>query len=146
MNSVDTNAVLNRLLVIHNRSLPMYLSYAIPWGGRGSEAAGEALSLVATDHKNMVDRLGEMILGNGGSVSFGAFPLRFTALHDLAFEYMVEMLIERQKKAIDEMAECTDQLRLAPSAQAVAQEALGEAKGHLASLEELTKKPAASSS
>jgi hypothetical protein len=146
MNSVDTNALLNRLLVVHNRSLPMYLGYAVPWGGRGNEAAGEALSLVVADHKKMVDRLGEMILDNGGSVSSGEFPLRFTALHDLSFEYLLEKLIEHQKIAVDEIAECTDQLRLAPSAQAIAQEALGEAKGHLASFEELAEETAASGS
>jgi len=146
MNSVDTNEILNRLLVIHNRSLPMYLSYAVPWSGRGNEAAGEALSLVVADHKNMVDRLGEMILDNGSSVSSGEFPLRFTALHDLSFEYLLQKVVEHQKKAIEEIAECTDQLRLAPAAQAIAQESLGEAKGHLKSLEELAERPAASGS
>ena len=31
MTAVDTCDVLNRLLILHSRSLPMYLSYAAPW-------------------------------------------------------------------------------------------------------------------
>lgn len=146
MNSVDTNEILNRLLVIHNRSLPMYLGYAVPWGRRGNEAAAEALSLIVADHKNMVDRLGEMILDNGSSVASGGFPLSYTALHDLSFEYLIQRVIEHQKQTIERIAECTGQLRLAPAAQAIAQEALGEAKGHLKSLLELSEAPTASGS
>jgi hypothetical protein len=58
----------------------------------------------------------------------------------------LEKLIEHQKNAIEEISDCADQLRLAPSAQAIAQEALGEAKAHLKSLEELAEKPAESGS
>ena len=47
MNSVDTNAVLNRLRVIHNRSLPTYLTYAVPWSHAGDEAAEDLFVLAA---------------------------------------------------------------------------------------------------
>lgn len=137
MNSVDTIAVLNRLRVIHNRSLPTYLSYAVPWSQAGGESAAETLALVANDHKTMVDRLGQLILENGGVTEPGSFPLEFTSLHFLSLDFLVQKLIESQQKTIQEIGDCVEQLRLSPSTQAVAQEALGEAKGHLESLKEL---------
>jgi len=137
MNSVDTNAVLNRLRVIHNRSLPTYLSYAIPWSQTGDEAAAETLALIVNDHKTMVERLGELILESGGVTEPGSFPLEFTSLHFLSFDFLVKKLIEKQEKLVQDISDCVQRLHLAPSAQAVAQEALGEAKGHLDSLKEL---------
>ena len=46
-------------------------------------------------------------------------------------------LIERQKKTIALIDQLTGQLNLAPYAQAVAKEALGQAKGHLENLQEV---------
>ncbi len=137
MNSVDTNAVLNRLRVIHNRSLPAYLSYAVPWSHSGAETAAETLAQVAGDHKTMVDRLGELILENGGVTEPGSFPIAFTSLHFLSVDFLVQKLIETQQRLIQEIDDCVQKLHLSPSSQAVAQEALGEAKGHLESLKEL---------
>ncbi len=137
MNSVDTNAVLNRLRVIHNRSLPTYLSYAVPWSHAGDEAATETLAQIANDHRTMVERLGELILENGGVTEPGSFPIAFTSLHFLSLDFLVQKLIETQQNLIQQMEDCVRQLHLAPSSQAVAQEALGEARGHLESLKEL---------
>lgn len=137
MNSVDTNAVLNRLRVIHNRSLPTYVSYAVPWSHAGGEAAAETLALVVSDHKDMVDRLGELILENGGTPEPGSFPIEFTSLHFLSLDFLLQKLARNQEKMIQEIGNCVEQLHLSPSSQAVAQEALGEAKGHLESLREL---------
>lgn len=137
MNSVDTNAVLNRLRVIHNRSLPTYLSSAVPWSRAGGEAASETLAQIAEDHKTMVDRLGQLILENGGVTEPGSFPLEFTSLHYLSLDFLMGKLIETQQELIREIEDCVQQLHLSPSSQAVAQEALGEAKGHLESLKEL---------
>lgn len=137
MNSVDTNAVLNRLRVIHKRSLPTYLSYAVPWSHTGDEAATETLTQIANDHKTMVGRLGEVILEDGGVTEPGSFPIAFTSLHFLSVDFLVRKLIETQQNLVQEIEDCVRQLHLAPSSQAVAQEALGEARGHLESLKEL---------
>ena len=143
MTSLDTNAVLNRLLILHHRSLPAYLSYAIPWLHRDNEAAVEVLQSISADHRALVDRLGELIIDGGGVVAYGHFPLRYTALHDLSLDYLVTRLVEFEKQLIPQISECADQLRMNPAAQAVALESLGEAKAHLQSLEELTQRPAA---
>jgi hypothetical protein len=143
MNSAETTQVLNRLLILHNRSLPMYLGYASPLLQEAGRAAKEALDQIVADHQATVDRLGEMIVDSGAGVSFGEFPLRFASLHDLTFEYILTKLIEHQKRLIAAISECAAQVRTAPTAQAVALEALGQAKAHLQSLEELAHRPAA---
>ena len=136
MISADANAILNRLLILHHRSLPMYLSYAAPWTQPGREAASQTLAWMVDAQKKMVDRLNEMILENGQVADFGRFPFAFTALHDLSFDYLLRKMIEQQAPTVAEIGVCVDALRLAPLAQALAQEALGEAKGHLDSLRE----------
>jgi hypothetical protein len=137
MSSAETIDVLNRLVVIHHRSLAVYLGYASPTWHRGDDRARETLRMIAEDARETVDRLGEMILDEGGTVDYGAFPMRFTAYHDLSFSYLLDRLIELQRKAVNDIAECVDELSHAPMARAMAEDALGAAKGHLESLEEL---------
>jgi hypothetical protein len=137
MTSPSTIDALNRLLALHDKSLPMYLSYAAPWTIGGDAAAQEVLGHIVADQKLMVDRIGRQIVDEGGVVSHGRFPLVYTAWHDLTFDFLVKQMIARQKKDITAIQGCIAQLNGAPPAKALAEEALGAAKGHLESLEEL---------
>ncbi len=130
MSPPSTTEILNRLLVLHMRSLPMYLSYAPPY-----EFA--RLDQIVEDHKRTVDRLGTLILDSGGTIDYGEFPMSFTSLHDLSLSYLIKLLIERQQKQIVVCEKLADQLGMAPYAQAAAREVVGEAKGHLENLQEL---------
>ena len=143
MKATDTNVILNRILILHNRSLPVYLSYAVPWMGPNGESAKETLDLIVDGHRSMVDRIGKMILDAGGSVATGEFPLRYTSYHDLSFEFLRQRMIEYQDQMIRAIGQYAEELRMAPTAQAVALEAMGEAKAHLQSLRELAERPAA---
>lgn len=136
MSSVETNAVLNRLSVIHSRSLPIYLSYAAPWAAE-SNGAADTLNAIVADQLRIADRIGEMILDSNGEVDPGAFPMRYTSLHDLSLNFLLNKLIEQQMRDILAIEQCSSQLATAPLAKAVAEEALGAAKGHLESLKEL---------
>jgi hypothetical protein len=133
--NLSTNDILNKLHVIHTRSLPMYLSYAPPWQVRNHPRFRETLENIVHLQQDMADRLATLILENGGQVDYGEFPMHFTGLHDLSVEYLLKQCIEREKKGIAIIEKCVSLLALAPYAQAVAQEALGEAKGHLEALE-----------
>ena len=137
MNAANTIEVLNRLLVIHHRSLPMYLSYAAPWQTQRDQAAREVLDHIVADQKQMVDRIGELVLERDGDVEHGEFPMYFTGLHDLSFDYLVRRMIADQNRDVAAIEQCVDQLESDPLAKALAQECLGAAKGHLDSLEEL---------
>jgi len=132
----STNEILNRLLVLHERSLPVYLSYAPPEHLNGAPAIAQVLKHMAEDHLRTVDRLGTLVLESHGEVDHGEFPMSFTSLHDLSPEYLLKITTERQQKVIGAIEKLADLLANAPYAQAAAREALGEAKGHLENLED----------
>lgn len=139
VNSID---ILNRLHVVHNRSLAMYLGYAKPPALEGEEDAKELIEKIVADQQDFVDRLGTMILDSGNRVAAGEFPMPFTGYHDLSYEFFVSKLIEHQRQDLLVIQQCVEQLNPSPIAKSLAEECLGAAKGHLDSLEELTQSTA----
>lgn len=137
MSPPSTTDVLNRLLVLHERSLPMYLSYAPPDRLAANAQAKAVLGQIVEDQKRTIDRLATIVLDGGGLVDSGEFPMSFTSLHDLSLEYLLKLMIERQEKLVSACQNLANLLATAPYAQAAAREALGEAKGHLQNLQEL---------
>ncbi len=137
MNATETNTFLNRLRIVHSRSLITYLRYAPPWIRKDFHGVGDALETMADEVQRTADRLGEMILSGGGEILQGEFPLEFTGFHDLSIDYLLGILIQRQEHDITTIQECIEPLGSAPLAQALAEESLGAAKGNLDSLREL---------
>lgn len=137
MSSASTIDVLNRLVVFHQASLPMYLRFAAPYLGSDG-AAADVLQHIASDQEAMADRLAQMVLENGGTVVSGEFPMTYTGYHDLGLEFLRARLVEQQRAHIRRIQESVERLALVPMARALAEEALGEAKGHLQSLEEIS--------
>jgi hypothetical protein len=137
----STIKVLNRLVEIHARSLPRYLSYASPTWHLGDEQARQVLADVAAGQQATVDRLGEMILEGGGVVQGSGFPMVFTAYHDLSFEFLLQKLLELQRRDVQLIEDCVRKLPPGSPASAVAEESLGAARAYLESLEELASVP-----
>jgi len=134
--SIESNEVLNRLLVIHHRSLPMYLRDAPPWmtsNGRATEAR-EVLLAIAKDHQQVVDELGEMLIDRNWPLQYGEYPLQFTAYHDLSLDFLFNRVIDDQRRDIARIEQAGAQLKQDLVAQAVALRALGSAKAHLENL------------
>ena len=135
------NDVLNRLLAIHNRSLPVYLSDAAPWTHQGDEQAALAIQQITAAHRAMVDRIGDFLIERDGMAETGEFPPQYEGWHDLSLDFLLVRLVQAQEQNVTAIAQCVEQLTGDPMAKALAQEALGEAKGHLESLEEMVKQP-----
>lgn len=142
MSSPSTNDILNRLQILHSRSLPMYLSYAPPHGLERHPRFKEVLEAIVASQQMMTDRLCTFILENHGTIDPGEFPMTFTGYHDLSVDFLRKLVTDRQRKEILHIEKCVELLKLSPFAQALAQEALGESKAHLRSLEELAAPPA----
>ena len=134
MSSVD---LLNRLLAVHGRSLPIYLADAVPWVGRGRGEAVEMLQAIAADQRQTVDRIGELIMDEGGRLNLGGFPMEFTSYHDLSIDFLVTKLIQRQRDDVQQIEAVVAETENGSTIRAIAEEALGAAKGHLQSLQEL---------
>lgn len=133
----DTNQTLNRLSVIHNRSLPMYLRYAVPWVRDAYDDAGVTLRDIAEDQQEYVDRIGELILESNGKVEMGEFPMLYTGYHDLSIDFLLPIMIREQEAAVQQIEACAEALRLSPIARGLAEESLGAAKAHLDTMREL---------
>ena len=131
------------MLVLLQRSFPQYLQYARPYIPAGRETVSKRSTKSSTGQDGLAERIANFISESGGLPDPGRFPIEFTDTHDLAIDFLIREAIGYQKEDIANLNECVDALRLAPAAQSLAAEALGMAKGHLQSLEELPTNPGA---
>ena len=142
MRRADTIDVLNRLLVLLHRSLPMYLSYAVPWAPsepNGSQKVADGLNRLVEDQKLYAARIADAIQNRGGRIHTGGFPMEFTDLHLLSFDFLLREMVKYQRRDIESIQHCVDLLVDDPPARSLAEEVLGNAKGHLDTLEELSR-------
>ena len=141
MPSPETIDVLNRVLTILRRSFPQYLRYAHPYLPPGSEHAVEIFEEIASGQDALAERVHELIIQSGALPDVGPFPMEFTDTHDLSIDYQIREAIGYQKQDIADLKACAESLQLAPAAKTLVEEALGMAKGHLESLEDLAAAP-----
>jgi hypothetical protein len=134
MRHPEPRRVLNRLLAIERYSLANYLLYARPWTHPGDEPLLEALRRITTDQQAAVVRIGRLLVRRYGYAESGQFPLEFTAYDDVALDYLVQRLIEHERRMIDDVARCAEQLAGDPEARQLAEEVLGSERRHLALL------------
>ena len=131
------HAALNRLLTILNRSLPMYLTFASPWTRPGDEQAVDTVRRIVDDQQRLATRIAEYVVDRYGPVVLGEYPSDFLDTHDLAFDYLIGKLLTCQKRDVAALEACVPQLQADREAAAMGEEALGAARGHLETLEEL---------
>jgi hypothetical protein len=129
MSSKSTNAVLNRVIRVVNRTLPAYLRDARPWSYPGREAALETLLDVGMQQVETAERLSAWVLENGGAPENGDFPLAFTSYTDLSVDYLIRESLRRQAGVISAIEAAIADIGMS-NAVAILQEALGEAKAH----------------
>jgi hypothetical protein len=128
-------------MAIHSHSFPMYLADADPWTHAGDRRALETFQHIVADKKRVSDRIGAVLIEEDRPTDPGSFPMEFTSANDLSLDYLVRCAIDYQAVDVAAIAECARQLRLAPAARGIAEEALGLAKGHLEALQELVATP-----
>ena len=138
MSSPETIDVLNRVLAILQRSFTQYMLYARPYIPTGREDVMDTIGEIVAGQDALAERVSQYVFESGGLPDDGKFPIEFTDTHDLAIDFLIQEAIADQKQDIADLQGCVDELRLAPAAQSLAAEALGMAKGHLESLEELS--------
>jgi hypothetical protein len=104
----------------------------------------DTIEEITNGQDTLAARVTQYIMESGGTPNSGKFAIEFTDTHDLEIDFLIQEAIGYQKEDIAGLQVCVDQLRIAPAAQSLASEALGMAKGHLESLEELSAHPGAS--
>ncbi len=139
MNQLSANEILNRVLILHHRSLPIYLRDAHPWMTTASRdsAAWQTLDAIIRDQQQLEDEMGRLLNERDFTIHYGEFPIRFTAYNDLSFSFLLKKLIEHGKSHIKAIEVLLGQLRGDELARSLIERALGSAKAHLESLQEL---------
>ena len=138
----ETLDLLDELVRLHRFSLIRYLRYADPWAE--NREATEVLRRISDMQEVTAEKLESVILEYDGPLPVGDFPLEYTSFNDVALQYVLPKAIAYQRALVASLRQAVDQLDDEPRLQALVEEALGEAKGHLETLEELAGTPAAS--
>ena len=139
MNPTNAIDVLNRLLAVLYRSLPVYLQGARPWVGDEQRRGLDALARIAADQRLYAQRVAEAVFQQGGRIETGQFPLDFTSVHDLSLEFLLRKAADYQRRDLEIIQECVAALSDMPRLRTLAEEILGNAQGHLETLEETMK-------
>ena len=162
MNRPDPIDVLNRLLRLVYRSLPVYLAGGqigdgpqSPWQteaapsfpptvwSRDREAPGLAvLQTIAADRRRLATRLAAAIDQRDGTPETGRFPQLFTAMNDLSLDYILDRVGREQQEQIPVLRRSLAELEGDPEAHALAAEILANACKHGEMLEGLKSVPA----
>jgi hypothetical protein len=137
MNQASVYPPLTQLLGILARSFPQYIRYSRPYVPPGSENTVEMLQSIANDQDVLADRVRHMLTDAGAPLRSGEFPMEYTDTHDLGIDYQIHAAVEYQQQDMDSIQALMGQLQAFPAAKSLAEEALGMAKGHLESLQEL---------
>ncbi|TWU25873.1 hypothetical protein [Bythopirellula polymerisocia] len=135
--------LLNQLLGIVGKSFPQYIRYSRPYMPPGSEAIVDTIEAIVHDQDVLAERIGVLLVDAEAPLRPGGFPMEYTDTHDLSIDYQLAAAIGYQQQDIDSIRALIDELQSYPEAKALCEEALGMAKGHLESLQEVL--PASSS-
>lgn len=136
---------LNQLLQLHYRSLPMYMRHAEPWARQGSAEQIATVRDILAEHERIAGICADWIQRRGGTIELGEFPMEFTDMHDLSLDFLIRELIGYQRQMIADIESLLESLSIDPPVRSLAQEALGAARGHLKSLEEIQSEATAAS-
>ncbi|MEN6405877.1 MAG: hypothetical protein ABFC77_05330 [Thermoguttaceae bacterium] len=131
IDSLQTTEALNDLLAILGSSLPVYLSDAHPWITPEAVELHTALDHLVADQRRYAQRLTDAILRRGGRPDRGRFPPQWTAKNDLSLKFLRQELIAQQEQDLSAIQRCVDRLEAHPALHAMAEEILGNARGHL---------------
>lgn len=142
MSDANTIDVLNRLLAIEYRSLPIYLTDATPWTHPGDEKATETLKHVVADQQEMARRVAALIAERGGRIENSVFPTVFTDMNLLSLDFLLSEIVRRQRQDIATIERMVQALAHDREARERAEEVLGSERAHLEALEELNNQPA----
>jgi bacterioferritin (cytochrome b1) len=137
MNTLQAIPVLNELLRILCRSLPAYLADAKPWTSSGDQQLRSALDHLVADQRRYAQRVTEAIVEIGGLPDPGRFSLTLMAKHDLSLEFLRQEVIYQQEEDVLAIEQYAAELEGISSLHSLAEEILGNARGHLDILREM---------
>ena len=119
--------------------MPAYLADARPWAQADRRPIRAALDRLVADQQLYAQRVAEAIEKRLGRHNPGPFPPEFAAKNDLSLDFLLREVIDYQERDVRSIEHCAAQFEGEPALHALAEEILGNAKGHLDILRELAK-------
>ena len=129
MRQIESSQRLMQLLLHHYRSLPIFLTEAVPWTHRGDERATSVLLDIVAGQRDLSNRIAAELEQRGWPLDMGEYPMEFLDLHFLSLDFLLQRLVENQQREVDAIARLSAEVDEDPVAHDLAQEALGAAKG-----------------
>lgn len=106
------------------------------------EKAKRLLEQLAADEQRLAEQLAAQIERLGGVVEGGGFPTRFTALHDLSFEFLLAEVLSSHRRDVEAVDQAAALLDPACSSHALVQEIVRILHKHLDGLEAVVERNA----
>jgi hypothetical protein len=131
---------LRRLVAALESSLAMYVSDSGIWSYPGPEEMKLALADLVGDHKSLLDRAGTVLAEREMAAPRTAYPLSFTALHDLDLTSLVPRVIDVLKRQIAALETVATAAGDDATAAELAREAVDTNRRHADRLEQLVAK------
>jgi hypothetical protein len=131
---------LRRLVAALESSLAMYVSDSGIWSYPGPEEMKLALADLVGDHKSLLDRAGTVLAEREMAAPRTAYPLSFTALHDLDLTSLVPRVIDVLKRQIAALETVAGAAGDDTTAAELAREAVETNRRHADRLEQLVAK------
>lgn len=139
MQATEAIPTLNRLMTVLCRSLPAYLVDAKPWTRTVAGEPFTAIARLAADQHRYARHLANALSELGKQPSYGRFPAAFAAKNDLALDFLLKDVVACQQEDVKTIEGYAVELEGIPALHALAEEILGNAKGHLDILRGLAK-------
>jgi hypothetical protein len=139
MNAIESIPVLNQLFALLSSSLPMYLADVKTLAWPEGEPILAALGRLVADQRLYAQRVSEAITELGGRPNPGSFPTEFTSKNDLSLAFLLPIIIDSLCRTATTIEQSVGRLEGDATLHAMAEEILGNTKGHLDILVEMMK-------
>ena len=116
MRYTNTSQLLSQLLVYQYRSLPMFLTEAVPWTHRGDENATRVLLDIVEGQRDLSNRIAGELQQRGCPIDTGEYPMEFLDLHFLSLDFLLQRLIENQQNEVEFIGRISAELDGDPTA------------------------------
>jgi hypothetical protein len=131
---------LRRLVAALESSLAMYVSDSGIWSYPGPEEIKLALADLVGDHKSLLDRAGTVLAEREVPTPRKAYPLAFTAWHDLDLAYLLPRVIDGLKAQLPALETVAGTAGDDTTAAELAREAVAVNRRHIDRLAQLVAK------
>jgi len=136
-----TTAPLPRIVSLLGSSLAMYVSDAGIWSYPGAEEIKLALADLADDHRSLLERAGAVLEERGAEVPRAAYPIQFTATHDLDLRMLLPRIIGGLKSLVGEAEGLAGAGDADPVADDLLRDAVASTRTHIDALEQALARP-----